>query len=218
MAAETVYIVDDDVSFARGLARLIGAAGWAAETFTSAAEFLAPGRVREGGNGCVVLDVRMPGMRGPELHRAMLERKIDLPVIFLTGHGDIRTGVDAMKLGAIDFLEKPVLGERLVAVIREALARHETVRRIERERREVGARLERLTPREREVMTQVIAGRLNKQIASDLGISLKTVKAHRAKVMEKTEAKSVAALVDLCRQAGIAPPPSAKIDPQPLES
>jgi len=218
MAAETVYIVDDDVSFARGLARLIGAAGWTAETFTSAAEFLAPGRVRDGGNGCVVLDVRMPGMRGPELHRAMLERKIDLPVIFLTGHGDIRTSVDAMKLGAVDFLEKPVLAARLVAVIREALARHETVRRIERERREVGVRLERLTPREREVMAQVIAGRLNKQIASDLGISLKTVKAHRAKVMEKTEAKSVAALVDLCRQAGIAPPPSASIDSQPLES
>jgi FixJ family two-component response regulator len=204
-AAETVYIVDDDVTFARSLARLVGAAGWKAQAFTSAAEFLAAEREPEDGIGCVILDVRMPGMRGPELYRAMLDRNIDLPVIFLTGHGDVATSVDAMKLGAVDFLEKPVLGERLVAAIRVALERHVTRRRRSRTRRESEARLARLTPREREVMAHVVAGRLNKQIAVDLGISLKTVKAHRAKVMQKTDAKSVAALVDLCREAGISP-------------
>src|SRR5512147_234030 len=133
---QTVYIVDDDVNFARGLARLVDAAGWKAEVFASAAEFLAPGRDPEGGPGCVLLDVRMPGMRGPELYRAMLERRIDLPVIFLTGHGDIPTSVDAMKLGAVDFLEKPVRSERLVAAIRVALERHEAGRERNRGLRE----------------------------------------------------------------------------------
>jgi FixJ family two-component response regulator len=130
---------------------------------------------------------------------------MDIPVIFLTGHGDVPTSVDAMKLGAVDFLEKPVLGERLIAAIRVALQRHRAARELERERRGIEARLESLTPREREVMVQVVAGRLNKQIAGDLGISIKTVKAHRAKVMEKMRAASVAALVDLCHSAGVAP-------------
>jgi FixJ family two-component response regulator len=201
--AETVYIVDDDVSFARGLARLIGAAGWNAEVFTRAEDFLSPGRLPNGSAACVLLDVRMPDMRGPDLYRAMLARKIDLPVIFLTGHGDVPTSVDAMKLGAVDFLEKPVLSETLVGAIRVALARNAEGRRRDRERREVEGRLARLTPREHEVMAHVVAGRLNKQIAADLGISLKTVKAHRAKVMQKMDAKSLPALVDLCRHAGI---------------
>ena len=200
---DTIYIVDDDVRFARSLARLVDAAGWRAEVFTSPAEFLEPGREPASGAGCVVLDVRMPGMRGPDLYRAMLERKMDLPVIFLTGHGDVPTSVDAMKLGAIDFLEKPVRGELLMGAIRTALARHESLRRDGRKRRGLEERLARLTPREREVMAHVVSGRLNKQIAGDLGISLKTVKAHRAKVMEKMDAGSLAALVDLCRDAGI---------------
>ena len=200
---ETVYIVDDDVSFARGLARLIGAAGWNAEVFTKAADFLAPERTPNGGPGCVLLDVRMPDMRGPDLYRVMLARKMDLPVIFLTGHGDVPTSVDAMKLGAVDFLEKPVLSETLVGAIRVALARSAEGRRKDRERRDVEDRLARLTPREHEVMAHVVAGRLNKQIAADLGISLKTVKAHRAKVMQKMDARSLPALVDLCRRAGI---------------
>ena len=200
----TVYIVDDDATFARGLARLVGAAGWNAEVCSSANEFLQPGRVQPEVPGCVLLDVRMPGMRGPELQRVMIERHIRLPVVFLTGHGDVGTSVDAMKLGAVDFLEKPVLSERLLAAIRVALERCEIGRQRSRERREIEGRLARLTPREREVMGHVVAGRLNKQIADDLGISLKTVKAHRAKVMQKTDAKSLVALVDLCREAGIA--------------
>jgi FixJ family two-component response regulator len=191
------------VQFARSLARLVDAAGWKAEVFTSPEAFLGPGREPAGGAGCVVLDVRMPGMRGPDLYRAMIERRIDLPVIFLTGHGDVATSVDAMKLGAVDFLEKPVRGELLMGAIRTALARHETLRRDDDKRRGIEERVERLTPREREVMGHVVAGRLNKQIAADLGISLKTVKAHRAKVMEKMQAPSLAALVDLCRDAGI---------------
>ena len=164
-----------------------------------AEEFFAPGRVTANATGCVLLDVRMPGMRGPDLYRAMLERHIELPVIFLTGYGDVPTSVDAMKLGAVDFLEKPAPAERLVAAIRAALARHAAWRRGDDERREIESRVARLTAREREVMAHVVEGRLNKQVAADLGISLKTVKAHRAKVMAKMEAGSVPALVDMCR-------------------
>jgi FixJ family two-component response regulator len=171
--------------------------------FTSAADFLAIGSKGDIGTGCVLLDVRMPGMPGPELYRAMLQRGMEIPVIFLTGHGDVPTSVDAMKLGAVDFLEKPVLAERLIAAIRVALQRHRAARELDRARQGIEACLESLTAREREVMIQVVAGRLNKQIAGDLGISIKTVKAHRAKVMRKMDAKSVAALVDLCRDAGI---------------
>ncbi|MGZ5106010.1 MAG: response regulator transcription factor [Usitatibacter sp.] len=218
MSAETIYIVDDDANFARGLARLVGAAGWKAEVCASAAEFLAPGRVSESAPGCVLLDVRMPGMKGPELYRTMLERRIALPVIFLTGHGDVPTSVDAMKLGAVDFLEKPVRGECLVSAIRVALARQAEERARDDARREVEARVALLSRREREVMGHVIAGRLNKQIAADLGISLKTVKAHRAKVMEKMDAKSVPALVDMCRVAGVAAAEPQRMSPEPFQS
>ena len=203
----TVYIVDDDAPFARGLARLVGAAGWNVRVFASGDAFL--DGVDGSQAGCVVLDVRMPGMKGPDLYRAMLERDIRLPVIFLTGHGDIATSVDAMKLGAVDFLEKPVRRERLEGTIREALARGEHERRAMHERDELKSRIDRLSRREREVMSHVIAGRLNKQIAADLGIALKTVKAHRAKVMQKMQAHSVPELVTLCRAAGVmASPPS----------
>ena len=149
----------------------------------------------------------------------MLDRGIHLPVIFLTGHGDVPTSVNAMKLGAVDFLEKPVRGELLVRTIGAALARHAEYREQERNRQDMAAHLATLSPREREVMGHVIAGRLNKQIGADLGISLKTVKAHRAKVMEKTGAGSVAALVDMCRAAGIAPHAEAhRQGPEPVKS
>jgi len=200
---ETVYIVDDDANFARGIARLVKASGWNVEVFASAAQFLARAPAAEGG-GCMLLDVRMPGMRGPELQRAMAEAGMSMPVIFLTGHGDVPTSVDAMKQGAVDFLEKPVRAEVLVAAIRQALARHAQARMRAAERQALEQRVARLSPREYEVMAQVVAGRLNKQIAADLGISEKTVKVHRGKVMEKMEAPSLAALVDLCRAAGIA--------------
>jgi FixJ family two-component response regulator len=202
----TVYIVDDDATFARGLARLVGAAGWQAKVYRSADDFLAAGSEKPDEPGCLLLDVRMPGMRGPELQRVMIERRITLPIVFLTGHGDVGTSVDAMKLGAVDFLEKPVGAEKLVAAIRAALARDADGRARDRELRGVEERIARLSKREREVMGHVVAGRLNKQIAADLNISLKTVKAHRAKVMTKLDVRSVPALVDLCRAAGVEPP------------
>ena len=202
----TVYIVDDDATFARGLARLVGAAGWNAEVCASASEFLQPGRVQPEEPGCVLLDVRMPGMRGPELQRVMIERQMRLPVVFLTGHGDVGTSVDAMKLGAVDFLEKPVRAEKLVGAIKAALARDALDRARDRELRGIEARIAKLSRREREVMEHVVAGRLNKQIAADLSISLKTVKAHRAKVMEKMDVRTVPALVALCRAAGVGSP------------
>ena len=199
----TVYIVDDDAMFARGLARLVDAAGWNARVFKGADEFLHA--VGADDPGCVLLDVRMPGMKGPDLQRAMVERRMALPVIFLTGHGDVKTSVEAMKLGAVDFLEKPVGRERLVAAIGQALARGEREREARRERDGMRARVEALSRRELEVMSHVIAGRLNKQIAADLRISLKTVKAHRANVMRKMGAASVPDLVAMCRVAQVAP-------------
>ena len=200
---ETIFIVDDDATFARSVSRLIRAAGWKPEVYCSAADFLARGHLDEGACGCVLLDVKMPGMKGPDLYREMLERRMTLPVVFLTGYGDVPTSVDAMKLGAVDFLEKPVPGELLVRTVRTALERHSAGLEQERGRRDVEARLALLSPREREVMRHVIGGRLNKQIAADLGISVKTVKVHRAKVMEKMRVSSVAELVDLCHTAGI---------------
>ncbi len=176
-------------------------AGLDVQSFGSADEFLSAHAASQFDSGCVVLDVRMPGMGGPELQRAMLERNITLPVVFLTGYGDVPTSVDAMKMGAVDFLEKPVRGEALLATVRSALARHAVRRTHAAEVREIEERIARLTPREREVMEHVVRGRLNKQIAFDLGISLKTVKVHRAKVMEKMQARSVAGLVELCREA-----------------
>ena len=192
------------MAFARSLARLVGAAGWNTKVYSSAGEFLASGHGED--PGCVLLDVRMPDMGGPDVYRAMIKRQIALPVIFLTGHGDVPTSVDAMKLGAVDFLEKPVVAATLVGTIRTALARDAAQRERESARREVATRIASLTPREFEVMGHVITGRLNKQIAADLGISLKTVKAHRARVMTKMDAKSVAVLVDLCRVAGVGEP------------
>ena len=205
---DTVYIVDDDASFARGIARLVEAAGWQPRVFPSAGAFLADPATAPG-LACAVLDVRMPGMRGPELHRAMLAAGMDIPVIFLTAHGDVATGVDAMKHGAVDFLEKPVPAKVLMATIRAALARQAAARAEASGRKAIADRIARLSPREHEVMARVIAGRLNKQIAAELGISEKTVKAHRGKVMEKMQAPSLAALVDLCRDAGIAPAAAA---------
>jgi len=173
-------------------------AGLDVKSFGSAAEFLSAHAASHFDSGCMVLDVCMPGMGGPELQRAMRERNIALPVVFLTGYGDVPTSVDAMKMGAVDFLEKPVRGDALIATVRSALARQAAGRSHAREVREIEERIARLTPREREVMEHVVRGRLNKQIAFDLGIALKTVKVHRAKVMEKMRAGSVAGLVELC--------------------
>jgi FixJ family two-component response regulator len=199
----TIFIVDDDPSVRKSLMRLIRSAGWNAEAFPSAREFLA--RPPFSGTGCVVLDVRMPGMTGPELRAQMIAQKIFLPVVFLTGHSDIPTGVEAMKRGAVDFLVKPVDSEVLLRAIRLALERHASEKTLESERQAIEEHLLRLSPREREVMEYIIGGCLNKQVARKLGIAEKTIKVHRGRVMQKMEAGSVAELVRLCEANGIKP-------------
>lgn len=188
-----VFVVDDDPSVRGALARLLRSAGWSVEAFASAEEFLA--RLPYSGTACVVLDVRMPDMTGPELHGRLAEKRHPLPVVFLTGHGDVPMGVQAMKNGAVDFLLKPVDDDVLLEAIHSAIERHASQRARERELRDIETRLARLSPREREVMEHVFRGRRNKQIAADLGIAEKTVKAHRGQVMQKMEVRSVAELV-----------------------
>ena len=198
-----VFIIDDDVSVQRSLSRLIRAVGWTAEVFSSAHEFMESGPSSRA--ACVLLlDIRMPGLTGPELHAWMAEKSISLPVVFLTGHGDVPTSVQAMKRGAVDFLLKPVDDQVLLETIHQAFTLHAAEKCREDEQQKIKERHCYLTAREREVMGQVVLGRLNKQIAADLGISLKTVKVHRARVMEKMEVRSVATLVHLCETAGIA--------------
>jgi FixJ family two-component response regulator len=202
--AERVYVVDDEPAVRKALGRLLRSAGLEAETFGSAEGFL--GALEREPAGCAVLDVAMPGLDGLALQKALVARGIELPVVFLTGHGDIPTSVRAMKAGALDFLTKPVDGQALVAAVRRAL---EKGRSNLEERREVlglRRRLESLTPREREVLEGVVDGRLNKQIAGDLGISEKTVKIHRGRVMAKMEAGSLAELIHFADRAGIRRP------------
>jgi len=199
----TIFIVDDDASVRKSLLRLIRSAGWQGEAFASAQDFLA--RPAFSGTGCVVLDVRMPGMTGPELRDLMAAQKISLPVIFLTGQGDIPTGVEAMKKGAVDFLQKPVNDEALLQAIQRAAERQAAAHAHRQELERIQARLQNLTPREREVLECVIGGCLNKQIAAELKITERTVKFHRGFVMNKMEVPSVAELVRQCQTAGIVP-------------
>ncbi|HEX2831298.1 MAG TPA: response regulator [Burkholderiales bacterium] len=199
----TVFVIDDDDDARKGLSRLVRSAGWHVEDFGSAQAFLE--RLPYSGVGCVMLDVQMPGMTGPQLQDRMLESGVSLPIVYLTGHADVPMSVHAMKHGALDVLQKPADDAAIVQAIGAALARHELVAAADRERSDVYERIARLSPREREVMECVISGRLNKQIAGDLGITEKTVKAHRARVMEKLQTRSVAGLVRLCALAGIEP-------------
>lgn len=201
--APKVFIVDDDPSARKGLLLLLRSAGFEGEAFPSAREFL--DQPPFSGVGCVILDVRMPGMTGLELRDRMAEKDISLPIVFLTGHGDLPMGVEAMKKGAVDFLQKPVDDEALLEAVRRALALHAAARAQRREQERNEARLERLTTREREVMEYVIGGWLNKQIAAELGISEITVKAHRGSVMRKMGAGSVAELIRQCEAAGVPP-------------
>jgi FixJ family two-component response regulator len=199
----SVFVVDDDSSIRRSLARLFKSAGFPVELFASAEEFLegvAPERA-----GCVVLDVQMPGVDGMALQSRLRNAGYALPIVFLTGHGTIPMSVQAMKDGAIDFLTKPVDDDDLLTAVRRALERD----RQDRVEREEGAaiqeRIEELTPREYEILTYVLTGLLNKQIAHALDISEKTVKVHRGRVMEKLGVTSVAELVRLAGRAGVKP-------------
>lgn len=191
--APLIHVVDDDDSFRTALTRLLRAAGYAVKDYRSAGEFLL-GRPGDGA-GCLILDVHMPGPSGLELQEALAREELALPVIFLTGQGDIRQSVRAMRAGAVDFLTKPVQRKELLAAVAEALNRQAARAKFGRRRRELADRFATLTPREREVFAQVVAGRLNKQIAAALGTSERTVKAHRARIMEKMQAGSVAELV-----------------------
>lgn len=196
-----VYVVDDDPDVLKGLKRLLDAAGLEVAAFESSRAFL-EGFDRQAA-GCLVLDLAMPGLNGLELQRALAERNSILPIVFLTGRGDVASSVQAMKGGAADFLTKPVDDEVLLAAIRDAFARDRVLRQARDDVAQVEQRLATLTRREREVLEQVVAGRLNKQIATELGTVEKTIKFHRANVMKKMAARSLADLVRLAERAGI---------------
>ena len=188
-----IHVVDDDPSFRTAISRLLRATGYEVRVYGSAGDFLL--EPPSDGSGCVLLDVRMPGPSGLELHEAMARRGDTLPVIFLTGHGDIPQSVRAMRQGAVDFLTKPVRRTELIASIRQALERQQAAAETTGRRKAIAERFAKLTPREKEVFELVVAGRLNKQIAALLGTSERTVKAHRARIMEKMQVDSVAGLV-----------------------
>lgn len=197
----TIFVVDDDAAVRRSLTRLLRSAGWNTEAFASADDLLERAPAAE--PGCVLLDVQMPGMNGLELHQRMAEAGIWLPVVFLTGKGDIPMSVQAMKHGAVDFLVKPVEEDVLFQALHQAIKRQTAEAASRRNRDAIMGRLSLLSEREREVLEQVLQGRLNKQIAYELGIAEKTVKAHRGRVMEKMEAGTVAELVHMCDAIGL---------------
>ncbi len=199
----TIFVVDDDPAVLKSLGRLLRSAGLHVETCNSPQDFLA--RHNPALPGCLVLDVAMPGLNGLEVQQALAAIGDERPIVFLTGHGDIPTSVEAMKRGAVDFLTKPVNAVDLLRAIHSAIVK-DSVRRLERDEvEEFKQRLATLTPRELEVLPYVISGRLNKQIAGELGTAEKTIKVHRARVMEKMKVQSVAELVRLAERLGIRP-------------
>jgi FixJ family two-component response regulator len=197
-----VHVVDDDPSFLGAVARLLRAGGYEVRTFASAADFLNSPPAADS-PGCLIVDLQMPGLNGLELQGALTRADNPLPLVFLTGHGDIPTSVQAMRQGAEDFLTKPVKKQALFDAVERALVR-DARQRVQRARqRELRARFDSLTPRETEVLAHVLRGQLNKQIASDLGTSERTIKAHRANIMAKLDVQSVAELARLAQEAGV---------------
>ena len=194
----TAYVVDDDEAIRTLWRWLMESNGIAVQTFSTAAEFIAA--YKAGGLACLVLDVRLPGMSGLELQEYLKREGIEIPIVFVSGHGDVPTAVSAIKGGAVDFIQKPFGYREVLAIIQRAFERDAEIREKRTKRSQVTERVAALTEREREVMQRVIEGKLNKVIADELGISVKTVEFHRAKVMEKMGADSVAALVQLMMQ------------------
>ena len=196
-----IAIVDDDPWSRDGLQRLIRSAGWRAETFISAREFLARPGTEE--PSCLVLDLQLPGLSGLDLQKQMAEAGLEMPIVFLTGHGDIPASVQAMKAGAVEFLTKPVDEQKLIQAIDEAIERDWRTREQHARMRELRERYESLTGREQEVLQQVVSGLLNKQIAAELNITEPTVKFHRGHIMRKMRAESLADLVKMAESLGI---------------
>jgi FixJ family two-component response regulator len=200
-----VFVVDDDVSVRESLESLIRCEGWQPETFASAQEFLACPRAPV--PSCLVLDVSLPGLNGLDLQKRVAIERTDMPIMFITGYGDVPMTVQAMKAGAVEFLTKPFKDDVLLAAIRAALERSRVALGLEAEMRVLRDRYESLSHRERQVMALVVSGLLNKQVGGELGISEITVKAHRGKVMQKMKADSLADLVKMATR--LRPPPEA---------
>jgi len=197
----TVHLVDDDASVRTSLGRLLQGLGYRVSLHASANDFLA--QVRQVERGCILLDVQMPGLSGPQLQQELVDKGCPLPIIFLTGHGDIPMSVRAIKAGADDFLPKPASKEALAAAIEHALRRYDESFARTAETNKQRERLMKLTPREREVLNLVIRGKMNKQIAYELGASERTIKAHRHSVMTKLQVRSLAELVSVAEHLGL---------------
>ena len=199
----TVFVIDDDASMRKSLARLLDAARYDVELFTSASEFLA--RSPHPGSSCVIVDVRMPGLTGIDLQTALIEGGREEQLVFITGHGDIPMCAEALKAGAVDFLPKPFKPKQLLESVERALTRSTEQRRRASEKNHARGLLERLTPREYEVMQLVATGMLNKQVGGELGMAEKTVKTHRAHVMQKLGITSVAELMGVLQKGEVPP-------------
>jgi FixJ family two-component response regulator len=202
--APRVFVVDDDPSVRKAVSRFLRSAGWRADAFASAAEFLKFDR--PDAPSCLILDVQLPDLGGLELQHALAEGHVALPIIFITGHGDIPITVQAMKAGAVDFLTKPIDDEALLRAVEQAIQQDAKQREATLDISEIWGCFESLSPREREVLGYVVAGRLNKQIANRLGITEKTIKVHRGQVMRKMQARSLADLVRRAEKIGVLGP------------
>jgi FixJ family two-component response regulator len=205
--ASIVFVVDDDISVRESLELLVASAGWGVETFASAQDFLV--RPRPLVPSCLVLDLALPDLNGLDLQKRISVERSDLPIIFITGQGDVPKTVQAMKAGAVEFLTKPFNDEVLLSAIRQALERNRAALTEEAEMQELRRRSESLTPREQQVMALVVSGLLNKQVGGELGISEITVKAHRGRVMQKMKADSLADLVKIAGRLGLSRQPKA---------
>ena len=201
--ADTIHVIDDDEAVRGSLAFLLDGAGFVARTYATPAEVLEAAAAAALDPGCIVTDIRMPQMNGLELVRRLREAGVDLPVIVITGHGDLPMAIEAMRAGVVDFLEKPFDDEALLAAVRRAIASHAAAHRHDAERKRFAALVAALSPREREVLGGIVAGKLNKVIAHELGISPRTAEVYRAHLMAKTGARTLSDLVRIGLLAGL---------------